>query len=59
MYNFQKLEELEREEELRVNAGVYASESEEEDEEMAEISRLASKIREKKKVRRLKTLIPK
>ncbi|XP_065574535.1 GTP-binding protein 4-like [Artemia franciscana] len=55
----QKLEELEREEELRVNAGVYASESEEEDEEMAEISRLASKIREKKKIMKVEAIVDK
>ncbi|OWK03540.1 GTPBP4 [Cervus elaphus hippelaphus] len=47
----QKLEELEKEEELRTAAGEYDSESESEDEEMAEIRQLAKQIREKKKLK--------
>ena len=45
-----KLEELEREEELRIESGVYDKEDEEEDDDSKEIHRLASKIREKKKI---------
>jgi len=44
----QKLEELEKEEELRTAAGEYDSESDSEDEEMGEIRQLAKQIREKK-----------
>ncbi|KAB0387847.1 hypothetical protein FD755_002803 [Muntiacus reevesi] len=51
----QKLEELEKEEELRTAAGEYDSESESEDEEMAEIRQLAKQIREKKKLKILQS----
>ncbi|XP_004691262.1 PREDICTED: nucleolar GTP-binding protein 1 [Condylura cristata] len=50
-----KLEELEKEEELRTAAGEYDSESESEDEEMAEIRQLAQQIREKKKLKILQS----
>nr|CAG4645402.1 EOG090X02QX [Lynceus sp. MCZ IZ 141354] len=46
----EKLEALEREEELRVEAGVYDKPMDDEDEETKEIRQLASKIREKKKI---------
>ena len=46
----QKLEALEKEEELREKAGVYDSGESEEDENMKEIRQLASKIRVKKKL---------
>merc|ERR1712142_522648 len=46
---FQKLEELEKGEELREKAGFYNNDSESEDEDMREI-RLASQIRDKRKV---------
>ncbi|XP_040581264.1 GTP-binding protein 4 [Lepeophtheirus salmonis] len=45
-----KLDELEKEEEARENAGFYDSEVEEEDEGMEEIRELAGKIRTKKKL---------
>jgi len=45
-----KLEELEREEELRIETGVYDENYEEDDEETKEIHVLANKIREKKKI---------
>ena len=45
-----KLEELEREEELRIESGVYDKEDEELDEEEKQIHQLANKIREKKKI---------
>lgn len=45
-----KLEELEREEELRIESGVYDEKDEEDDEETKEIHVLANKIREKKKI---------
>nr|CAG4641533.1 EOG090X02QX [Eurycercus lamellatus] len=45
-----KLEELEREEELRIESGLYDKEEEEMDEETKEIHALANKIREKKKI---------
>ena len=45
-----KLEELEREEELRDKSGFYDIESEEEDGNMKEIRSLAGKIRIKKKL---------
>lgn len=45
-----KLEELEREEELRIESGIYDKEEEDDDEESKEIHRLATKIREKKKI---------
>lgn len=45
-----KLEELEREEELRIETGVYDESEEEKDEETQEIHALANKIREKKKI---------
>ena len=45
-----KLEELEREEELRIEAGVYDQEEEEEDEDAKDVHNLANKIREKKKI---------
>jgi nucleolar GTP-binding protein len=47
---FKKLEELEKEEEMREKAGVYDSDESEEDEGMEEIRDLASKIRIKKKL---------
>ncbi|XP_067398767.1 GTP-binding protein 4 [Emydura macquarii macquarii] len=50
-----KLEELEKEEELRQAAGEYDSESESEDEEMMEIKQLAQQIREKKKLKILES----
>ncbi|XP_029444398.1 nucleolar GTP-binding protein 1 [Rhinatrema bivittatum] len=46
-----KLEELEKEEELREAAGEYDSELESEDDEMVEIRQLAQQIREKKKLK--------
>jgi len=46
----EKLEALEKEEELREKAGVYDSEESEEDDSMKEIRELASKIRVKKKL---------
>uniref|UniRef100_A0A671K416 Nucleolar GTP-binding protein 1 n=1 Tax=Sinocyclocheilus anshuiensis TaxID=1608454 RepID=A0A671K416_9TELE len=46
-----RLEDLEREEELREKAGEYDSEEESEDEEMQEIRQLASQIREKRKLK--------
>ena len=46
----EKLEALEKEEELREKAGVYDSEDTEEDDNMKEIRQLASKIRVKKKL---------
>jgi len=49
-----KLEELEKEEELREQSGVYESEeSESETEEMKEIREMASKIRVKKKIMKI------
>ncbi|TFK10310.1 3'(2'),5'-bisphosphate nucleotidase 1 [Platysternon megacephalum] len=50
-----KLEELEKEEELRQAAGEYDSEPESEDEEMMEIRQLAQQIREKKKLKILQS----
>lgn len=50
-----KLEELEKEEELREAAGEYDSEPESEDEEMMEIRQLALQIREKKKLKILQS----
>lgn len=50
-----KLEELEKEEELRQVAGEYDSEPESEDEEMMEIRQLAQQIREKKKLKILES----
>ncbi|XP_069504107.1 GTP-binding protein 4 [Ambystoma mexicanum] len=50
-----KLEELEKEEELKEAAGEYDSESESEDEEMLEIRQLARQIREKKKLKILES----
>ncbi|XP_067863932.1 nucleolar GTP-binding protein 1 [Heptranchias perlo] len=46
-----KLEQLEKEEELKHVAGEYDSDSESEDEEMRDIRQLATQIREKKKMR--------
>ncbi|XP_045676105.1 GTP-binding protein 4 [Phyllostomus hastatus] len=51
----QKLEELEKEEELRTAAGEYDSELESEDEEMVEIRQLAKQIREKRKLKILQS----
>jgi len=48
-----KLEELEKEEETRMQAGYYDDTDEEEDEETKNIRRLASKIREKKKIMKI------
>ncbi|XP_062580603.1 GTP-binding protein 4-like [Saccostrea cucullata] len=45
-----KLDELEKEEEMREQAGYYDNESEEEDEEMKSIRKTARKIREKRKI---------
>lgn len=45
-----KLDELEKEEEMREQAGYYDNESEEEDDEMKEIRKTARKIREKRKI---------
>uniref|UniRef100_A0A3B3XG46 Nucleolar GTP-binding protein 1 n=1 Tax=Poecilia mexicana TaxID=48701 RepID=A0A3B3XG46_9TELE len=45
-----KLEELEKEEELKERAGEYESDEESEDEEMQEIRSLAKQIREKKQL---------
>ncbi|KAM5235721.1 GTP-binding protein 4 isoform 1-T1 [Ctenodactylus gundi] len=50
-----KLEDLEKEEELRTAAGEYDSESESDDEEMVEIRQLAKQIREKKKLKILQS----
>ncbi|XP_077124660.1 GTP-binding protein 4 [Ranitomeya variabilis] len=50
-----KLEELEKEEELKERAGEYDSEIESEDEEMAEIRQLAKQIRNKKKLKILES----
>lgn len=50
-----KLEELEKEEELRAAAGEYDSEPESDDEEMGEIRQLAKEIREKKKLKILQS----
>lgn len=50
-----KLEELEKEEELKEAAGEYDSESESEDDEMTEIRQLAQQIREKKKLKILES----
>jgi nucleolar GTP-binding protein len=52
----QKLEELEREEELREQAGYYDDTDEEEDEETSNIKQLASQIREKKKIMKVRKL---
>lgn len=45
-----KLDELEKEEEMREQAGYYNNESEEEDDEMKEIRKTARKIREKRNI---------
>ncbi|XP_069585804.1 GTP-binding protein 4 [Ranitomeya imitator] len=50
-----KLEELEKEEELKERAGEYDSDIESEDEEMAEIRQLAKQIRNKKKLKVLES----
>ncbi|XP_049737613.1 GTP-binding protein 4 isoform X1 [Elephas maximus indicus] len=50
-----KLQELEKEEELRTAAGEYDSDSESEDEEIMEIQQLAKQIREKKKLKILQS----
>ncbi|XP_063778007.1 GTP-binding protein 4 [Pseudophryne corroboree] len=50
-----KLEELEKEEELKEAAGEYDSDIESEDEEMADIRQLAQQIREKKKLKVLQS----
>ena len=47
---FKKLEELEKEEEMREKAGAYDSDESEDDEDLEEIRDLASKIRIKKKL---------
>jgi len=47
------LEELEKEEELREQAGYYDDTDEEEDEETINTRELASQIREKKKIMRV------
>lgn len=48
---YQHLTELEKEEELREQAGEYDSDEESEDEEMQEIRQLAKQIREKRKMK--------
>jgi len=48
-----KLEELEKEEEIRERAGYYDDSDEEEDDEVKSIRGLAAKIREKKKLMRI------
>uniref|UniRef100_A0A8C6X5Z7 Nucleolar GTP-binding protein 1 n=3 Tax=Elapidae TaxID=8602 RepID=A0A8C6X5Z7_NAJNA len=50
-----KLEQLEKEEELKETAGEYDSDSESEDEEMMGIRQLAQQIREKKKMKILES----
>uniref|UniRef100_A0A8B9JI89 Nucleolar GTP-binding protein 1 n=1 Tax=Astyanax mexicanus TaxID=7994 RepID=A0A8B9JI89_ASTMX len=50
-----RLSELEKEEELREQAGEYDSDEESEDEEMQEIRKLASQIREKRKLKILES----
>ncbi|XP_032093205.1 nucleolar GTP-binding protein 1 [Thamnophis elegans] len=50
-----KLEQLEKEEELKEKAGEYDSDSESEDEEMMGIRQLAQQIREKKKLKILES----
>ncbi|KAM9322007.1 GTP-binding protein 4 [Pholidichthys leucotaenia] len=50
-----KLEELEKEEELKERAGEYESDEESEDEEMQEIRILAKQIREKKQLKVLES----
>ncbi|XP_072525217.1 GTP-binding protein 4 [Salminus brasiliensis] len=50
-----RLTELEKEEELREQAGEYDSDEESEDEEMQEIRKLASQIREKRKLKILES----
>ncbi|XP_011379224.1 nucleolar GTP-binding protein 1 [Pteropus vampyrus] len=50
-----KLEELEKEDELRAAAGEYDSEPESDDDEMGEIRQLAKEIREKKKLKILQS----
>merc|ERR1719193_243695 len=47
---FEKLEELEKEEDMREKAGFYNNDSESEDEDMREIRELASQIRDKRKI---------
>lgn len=47
----QNLEDLEKEEELKVKAGEYETDEESEDEEMQEIRQLAKQIREKRKLK--------
>lgn len=48
---WQKLEDLEKEEELKERAGEYDTDEESEDEEMKDIRALAKQIREKKQLR--------
>uniref|UniRef100_A0AAR2JD78 Nucleolar GTP-binding protein 1 n=1 Tax=Pygocentrus nattereri TaxID=42514 RepID=A0AAR2JD78_PYGNA len=50
-----RLSQLEKEEELREKAGEYDSDEESEDEEMQEIRKLASQIREKRKLKILES----
>ena len=45
-----KLEELEREEELRIESGVYDKDDDDLDEDEKEVHKIAEKIREKKKI---------
>merc|ERR1719435_565312 len=47
---FEKLEALEKEEDIREKAGFYNNDSESEDEDMREIRELASQIRDKRKI---------
>lgn len=53
--SWQKLEELEKEEELKERAGEYDSDEESDDEEMQEIRSLAKQIRQKKQLRVLES----
>lgn len=55
LHCFQRLKDLEQEEDLREKAGEYDSEEESEDEEMQEIRQLASQIREKRKLKILES----
>jgi len=54
-----KLDELEKEEDLREKAGFYKEDSDEDDEEMAQVRELASKIREKKKILKIESRLKK
>lgn len=51
------MDELEKEEETRTQAGYYDDSDEEEDEETKNIQHLAAKIREKKKIMKVRAFI--